>query len=44
MTGVVALVSWVDQSSWAVGGQDVLYLMKSWARETRFHISGCVLD
>lgn len=44
MTGVVALVAWVDQSSWVVGGQGVLYLMKNCARDKSFHVSWCVLN
>lgn len=44
MTEVVALVSWVEQSSRVVDGQDVLYLMKSWAREQRVHVSKRILN
>ena len=39
MTAVVAPVAWVDQSLEVEGGQDVLGLMKSYARERRVHVS-----
>ena len=36
---VVGVVSWADQSSEAGGGQDVLDLMTSCAREKSVHVS-----
>ncbi len=41
---VVGVVSWADQSSEAGGGQDVLDLMKSCAREKSVHVSRGILD
>lgn len=36
---MTAVVSWVDRSLGVVGGQDVLYLMKSCAGENSVHVS-----
>lgn len=40
MTAVVALVTWVDQWLEVEGGQDVLDLMKSCARERESMLAG----